>query len=340
MSEAQDALKLLKTRIQNAPPVQKNIQKTNKNKFSSGVENIVGYQKENFGDMGRFNNNDNNPGYYNKGMDNRLRNNVPPTQKPIAKNPVGNKMNSGMNSNINRKGIQPKRGMMSPFGGTEDNRPLGGNMGNIDYNEGANEPTYPCPDCGRNFRADVLEKHKKICKKVFMKKRKVFNSQKKRMVDSEQMSLMKYGQKNEKKMPKLKKNNWKAQSEEFRSILKANRGLKMPDYGSGMGGFGGMGGMSGMGNMGGGLDRYRGARGNYGSSGYGTGIKNKGKVGMNNAFNQPPQRSVISDSFKLCKFCNRRYNDEAFAKHYPGCERRYKENQIRKKLQKPSKGGR
>ncbi|CAJ1382035.1 unnamed protein product [Effrenium voratum] len=37
-------------------------------------------------------------------------------------------------------------------------------------------PLVPCPDCGRSFKAESLEKHKKICKKVFQQKRKQFNS--------------------------------------------------------------------------------------------------------------------------------------------------------------------
>ena len=42
-------------------------------------------------------------------------------------------------------------------------------------NAGEGEPTYPCPDCGRSFVQATLEKHIKICKKVFMKKRKAFD---------------------------------------------------------------------------------------------------------------------------------------------------------------------
>jgi hypothetical protein len=30
--------------------------------------------------------------------------------------------------------------------------------------------------CGRKFKEDVLEKHEKICRKVFQDKRKVFDS--------------------------------------------------------------------------------------------------------------------------------------------------------------------
>jgi ribosomal protein L37AE/L43A len=33
-----------------------------------------------------------------------------------------------------------------------------------------------CPDCGRKFNEQAFEKHTRICKKVFVEKRKVFNS--------------------------------------------------------------------------------------------------------------------------------------------------------------------
>ena len=41
--------------------------------------------------------------------------------------------------------------------------------------------------------------------------------------------------------------------------------------------------------------------------------------------------SVVNDDYTLCKFCNRRYNDEAYNKHLPGCERRFKEAQLKAK---------
>lgn len=37
-------------------------------------------------------------------------------------------------------------------------------------------PLVPCPDCGRKFNAESLDKHIRICKKVFQQKRKQFNS--------------------------------------------------------------------------------------------------------------------------------------------------------------------
>jgi len=46
-------------------------------------------------------------------------------------------------------------------------------------------PTVPCPDCGRSFAEDRLDKHIKICKKVFGQKSKPFNMAQKRLGDLE-----------------------------------------------------------------------------------------------------------------------------------------------------------
>lgn len=49
------------------------------------------------------------------------------------------------------------------------------------------------------------------------------------------------------------------------------------------------------------------------------------------------QPSVINDDYILCQYCQRRYNDDAFAKHAPGCERRFKESQARNKIMQAPK---
>jgi hypothetical protein len=40
-----------------------------------------------------------------------------------------------------------------------------------------------CPTCGRKFNEKAYEKHIKVCKDVFVKKRKEFNSKQKRIID-------------------------------------------------------------------------------------------------------------------------------------------------------------
>lgn len=96
----------------------------------------------------------------------------------------------------------------------------------------------PCQSCGRKFREEALYKHQKVCKKVFVTKRKAFDIKKKRL-DGEAAAMLKYKEIEERKKGKFGNNNnninqknkgpkWKKQSEEFRAILKANRNVTMP----------------------------------------------------------------------------------------------------------------
>lgn len=45
--------------------------------------------------------------------------------------------------------------------------------------------------------------------------------------------------------------------------------------------------------------------------------------------------SVLTDDYTFCNMCNRKYNENAYSKHLPTCERRAKESQIKNKP-KPS----
>ena len=42
-----------------------------------------------------------------------------------------------------------------------------------------------CSTCGRKFNQQALMKHQKVCKKVFVQKRKVFDTKAKRQVEDE-----------------------------------------------------------------------------------------------------------------------------------------------------------
>ena len=46
-----------------------------------------------------------------------------------------------------------------------------------------------CPSCSRKFNENAYEKHVKICEEVFIKKRKEFNMQEKRIIADEQIEL-------------------------------------------------------------------------------------------------------------------------------------------------------
>jgi uncharacterized C2H2 Zn-finger protein len=83
-----------------------------------------------------------------------------------------------------------------------------------------------CPDCGRKFLPESYDKHVNICKKVFVQKRKQFNSAEQRELDEAPIVSTK-------KKPEPKKaaakpggkgdNKWKMQSEQFRANMRAAR---------------------------------------------------------------------------------------------------------------------
>lgn len=51
--------------------------------------------------------------------------------------------------------------------------------------DGADGDRIPCNNCGRRFAPDALEKHARICAKVFSKPKKVFNSAAKRVAGTD-----------------------------------------------------------------------------------------------------------------------------------------------------------
>ena len=79
--------------------------------------------------------------------------------------------------------------------------------------------------CGRKFNPDSIEKHEKVCKKVFQSKRKEFNTMAQRIVEKDQVKLMNKGKAVEKKLEQQKKNEkmpkCKAESLAFRAVVAA-----------------------------------------------------------------------------------------------------------------------
>ena len=315
--EAEAALRSLKQKIANAPkkPVKQNPPKTsgfNQNKNSQFNNN------HNYGNDFDMNYNANNNQIYKKPAG---------PKTTVGKKPqtIGGSLRSGPKMNNNNKF---GGGFGSGFGGGyEDNRPLGGGL-TADQMGNTNEVVTPCPHCGRKFNEISYPKHVKNCQKVFQKKRKAFNTQKQRFVDSEQASLMKMGAMQAKKNPKLNKPKggipkWKLQSMEFRAIChpeKANKIQKqfgMMNNKMGMGGknisksvkTGGYGNMGGYGGFGGGFDSSMG--------GFGGGMP-----------------SSATMDYIHCQYCNRRYNEEAYNKHFNGCKRRAEEAKMREKFVK------
>jgi hypothetical protein len=176
--------------------------------------------------------------------------------------------------------------------------------------DGEEEERVECPTCGRRFKEQALPKHAKVCKKVFVNKRKAFDTKQQRILDSDHASLLKQKEIEEKKKKKAgsdnnlaaKKAKWKKQSEEFRSILRQANADEAAD--------------------------------NF------VVTKGNGKDGKNittvkgNAIVSTP--SVLTEDYKLCSMCNRKYNESAYSKHLPTCEKRTKEANIKSKGKSPS----
>jgi hypothetical protein len=151
-----------------------------------------------------------------------------------------------------------------------------------------------------------------VCKKVFVNKRKAFDTKKQRVIDSEHAALLRRGEMEEKKSKNKvgavglgnknapvnsnKKPKWQKQSEELRAILRANQTTN--DFGVG----------NKLGNM-------NGKKGHIGNN-------------TNQNFNKP---SVLTEDYLHCGHCNRRYNEQAYNKHLPTCERRTKEAELKLK---------
>ena len=108
-----------------------------------------------------------------------------------------------------------------------------------------------CPTCGRKFIEEALMKHQKICKKVFVQKRKVFDvKQVREEAIKAELKDSDYRPAPSKAAPKKKAgaadhgdkpiggagskaSKWKAQSEMFRAALRAAKGSDDDPKGSG-----------------------------------------------------------------------------------------------------------
>ncbi|XP_031236289.1 zinc finger C2HC domain-containing protein 1B [Mastomys coucha] len=81
-----------------------------------------------------------------------------------------------------------------------------------------NQKLFPCEVCGRRFATDVLERHEPICKKIFNKKRKPFNSLKQRLQGTDIPTVTKSPQP---KVQPERKSNWRQQHEDFINTIRS-----------------------------------------------------------------------------------------------------------------------
>ncbi len=141
-----------------------------------------------------------------------------------------------------------------------------------------------CPDCGRKFGAIPYAKHVKICAKVFLRKRKAFDSSKMRVQDNpELLKILSKAKKEEMRAKKKQQNagaddrpvaeaapKWKNQSEAFRQAMRAAREVA--------------------------------------------------KAQAAGAPLPPPVISAPDPSLIPCPHCGRRFNDKAAERHIPQCK--------------------
>ncbi|XP_021511447.1 zinc finger C2HC domain-containing protein 1B [Meriones unguiculatus] len=80
-----------------------------------------------------------------------------------------------------------------------------------------NQKLFPCEVCGRWFATDVLERHGPICKKIFNKKRKPFDSLKQRLQGTDIPTVSMPPQS---KAQPVRKSNWRQQHNEFINAIR------------------------------------------------------------------------------------------------------------------------
>ncbi|EGD81576.1 hypothetical protein PTSG_02291 [Salpingoeca rosetta] len=86
---------------------------------------------------------------------------------------------------------------------------------------------YPCPICGRNFKQERLDAHKRACEANSKKKRKKFDMTKQRLNDLGQdaIRMAKNASKTEVKYKKkAKKSNWRAKHQQFIAAIQSAKG--------------------------------------------------------------------------------------------------------------------
>ena len=142
------------------------------------------------------------------------------------------------NAGLSSKKPAPKSKYDDEADPEDDDRPLKDKDMNQIIKEAAQndkfEDVFECPEgCGRSFKQDALEKHIKICKKVFQTKRKKFDETAMRLEGIADPNLIKQVKKKvamgpaKETKPSSKAAGWKAQSEAFRAQIRSAAGGTM-----------------------------------------------------------------------------------------------------------------
>lgn len=87
---------------------------------------------------------------------------------------------------------------------------------------------YPCNVCGRSFNGEALKKHAKVCKKVFVNKRKEFNIKAFRAPEDALQFQQTAGKERGRDRPEKssKDNKWRLKSQAFREAIRQSQCIK------------------------------------------------------------------------------------------------------------------
>ena len=110
---------------------------------------------------------------------------------PMRSQPVSSNFGSSPSRDVRAQAPQnagtpqyvqaPRAGQAFPRSAPQVLQKQQSGLAGLPAESGPNEAHNECPDCGRKFNDEAFPKHKKICKKVFMQKRKVFDAAKLRI---------------------------------------------------------------------------------------------------------------------------------------------------------------
>jgi len=153
--------------------------------------------------------------------------------RPV-KNASANRKNrvvdEGYNEDINPDNPMAARGFDHdrPIPHNPEEPPVFERIASVPATKSDNEdvgPLVECGSCGRKFQENSIAKHQKVCQKVFMSKRKKFDSKKARTGKEGGAMESKQSSSNNNKSGKSKAGNWRAKSDKLRKALCAAKGV-------------------------------------------------------------------------------------------------------------------
>lgn len=113
------------------------------------------------------------------------------------------------------RGSGRKTGLRSPSVQPNDN---------YNMDQGTNYDTVPCPNCGRGFASNRIQKHHTVCVKNQQQRRKVFDSTKQRVQGTEASKFFRPGK--SQKAVLQPKSNWRQQHQDFINAIRAAKKVK------------------------------------------------------------------------------------------------------------------